>query len=133
MLSLSQLRDALDYRENQGKGTAMATETTTKVGHTPGPWHVGGTSDDVWVQTADPDANVICDIIRRSPEQLTEEDVANANVLAAAPDLLAALKAVQKWLMLSAPVENSQSWNESFVKANDLTCAAIAKAEGGAK
>lgn len=57
--------------------------------HTPGPWHVP--KDIPGPRVFGPDKWMVadcCGIIRRS----TEEEKANANLIAAAPDMLAALK-----------------------------------------
>jgi len=75
----------------------MATDSEQKtVGHTPGPWAVGE-SDGVWVhQPLSPSSNVICDIVGRAwdpktrTSEITPEDLANARLIAAAPDLLRA-------------------------------------------
>lgn len=51
--------------------------------HTSGPWHLNGTaieSDDRWIASVDPDSEV------------TDDGAANARLLLAAPDLLAALQ-----------------------------------------
>lgn len=46
------------------------------------------------------------------------------------PEMLEALKAIQEWLLSDCPVKPEKFWNENFVKANNLTAAVIAKAEG---
>jgi hypothetical protein len=67
--------------------------------HTPAPWKVSDDTDGVWVSGSDPNANVICDIVGRAYDHktgeitITGEDIANANLIAAAPELLAALQA----------------------------------------
>lgn len=64
--------------------------------HTPAPWKVGGDGPALWVEGPDPDRNVICDIVGRQENGeydagLTNEDEANAILIAAAPRLAAAL------------------------------------------
>lgn len=84
----------------------MTTQTKTK-GHTPGPWSIGKTSE---VNAENPtrynansifdaDGNAVAQVygihINRSLEQVEEdgcEGLPNARLIAAAPDLLAALK-----------------------------------------
>lgn len=60
--------------------------------HTPKPWKAAFEEDGIWVTGPDQNANVICDIVGRiaNGKQHTEEDEANALLIAAAPELLAA-------------------------------------------
>ena len=78
--------------------------------HTPGPWRPGradksydaGIPDNAFAVFADPkhrqdcglkgNAAVICVIAK--PERMTEEDIANAQLIAAAPMMLAALRRI---------------------------------------
>jgi len=46
----------------------------------------------------------------------------------AAPDMYEALKKIQKWLLFDVKITDPNNWNEQFVKANDLTAKALAKA-----
>jgi hypothetical protein len=89
--------------------------------HTPGPWtYPGGTGNLI----GGPDRLRVADLggLERSPD----ERQANARLISAAPDLLAAL------MEMDANCENRQ--DEPFVKYVRDTCrAAILKAEGGAK
>jgi hypothetical protein len=66
-----------------------------EVTHTPGPW-TAEDSDGLYVRPADVTANVICDIVGRTGDgkanDQTDEDLANAQLIAAAPDLLAACR-----------------------------------------
>lgn len=115
--------------------------------HTPGPWtlveklsgsenhkgwslygtirpeHGGDGEERCWIADISP---VIID-----DGNASDDGKGNANLLWAAPDLLAALKAVDEWLLESQyPIDRRDLWNEQFLKAHDLTAAAIAKAEG---
>lgn len=102
----------------------------TTVGHTPGPWTVGGDSGNAWIQPLDPAASCICDLVVSGFDRdtcetfMTAIDEANANLIAAAPDLLAALKE----LLTFAP----SPWSEQR-HAIERSEAAIAKAEGRAR
>lgn len=57
--------------------------------HTALPWSVSGDGDHIWIEPADKNANVICDLIGRLHDrdsgetQLTEEDLANAAFIVA--------------------------------------------------
>ncbi len=54
-----------------------------------------------------------------------------AQLIAAAPDMLAALIAIRDWLLLKEKVaESGDFWRKDFAKANNLTNYAIAKAKG---
>lgn len=57
--------------------------------HTPGPWRVSD-GDELWVTGPNLNDNVICDLQPRDADCYTEEDEANARLIAAAPDLLTA-------------------------------------------
>ena len=60
--------------------------------HTPGPW---STFQDASLRHAVATATVrICDMWGKDPAFFTAEDAANARLIASAPDLLAALKAL---------------------------------------
>jgi len=58
------------------------------------------------------------------------EATANAHLIAAAPDMYEALKQIQKWLLVDGELDRKDLYNQQFIKANDLTAKAIAKAEG---
>lgn len=86
--------------------------------HTPGPWTVEPPSDQtphIWI-TAPTSSGVAkietCNYDDGQGERLTDEDFANARLIAAAPDMLAALKYAR---------------SHGFI---DQVEAAIAKAEG---
>jgi hypothetical protein len=82
--------------------------------HTPGPWHA---VDDNFVE-AENGATVI-DQINDDLSELSDEEIsANARLIAAAPDLLAALRKLEIWLECTDNAE-----------ALEYTRAAIAKAE----
>jgi len=88
--------------------------------HTPGPWRIAPHSK--WllkIETAD---RVICDGFSGS-----HEDYANARLIAAAPDLLAALAR-----LVESPGVNEDMLSPETIAAADAARAAIAKAQGGA-
>jgi len=60
--------------------------------HTPGPWIARG-KHSPWVQTPGAQGAVICHV-HGNPERTEEQAAADAKLLAAAPDLLAALVAL---------------------------------------
>lgn len=107
--------------------------------HTPGPWAVRPNANDDWgiVRAADgasvADAGVFtrcADFRNAEDDNLTNaqwqdgppEVAANARLIAAAPDLLAALEYIVAWKPLD--------WDAA--KARGMARAAIAKAKGGA-
>lgn len=92
----------------------MTNKTKTEAKHTPGPWRVSECADEIYTN---PTAWGVClddgrQIIKT--RTLTERD---ARLIAAAPELLAALRAVKKHGTMPA-----SEWG--------LIDAAIAKAEG---
>ena len=59
--------------------------------HTPGPWEINGQGWDVYVaSTADPDTTICKVEVLSDGEGDTSVTIRNANLIAAAPDLLAA-------------------------------------------
>ncbi|MDX0276744.1 hypothetical protein [Sinorhizobium meliloti] len=109
--------------------------------HTPGPWTVEPPSDQtphIWI-TAPTSSGVAkietCNYDDGQGERLTDEDFANALVIAAAPDLLAALKsaaaAIGDW---SRPTGANgmvpASLGHPLMVAQNQMYDAIAKAEG---
>ncbi len=90
---------------------------TTKATHTPGPWVVesGGSS------VVTPGGRAIADI----PNDIDEEEVANARLIAASPDLLSACR---KILESRDPDPNSSKAVDAQIEAWGLAEAAIAKA-----
>jgi len=102
------------------------------MGHTPGPWVVGGASGNegeareivaasrtiAWsASTWDEDEGDV----------VTEEDDANAHLIAAAPDLLAALRDCRDWLVAICDSNNLEATERIYIEA---ATAAIEKAEG---
>lgn len=102
------------------------TTTTTRPQHTPGPWIVRHlTGFPLQISTA-PDVNgfgmPIADCSKRN---LPAEALANARLIAAAPDLLEALKAmIAVW---EGPRERAAM---GFAQTVNLARAALAKVEG---
>lgn len=90
----------------------------TRAMHTPGPWQVGDTWAGVtrFVERLGQQPGYVAEARGSSPE---ERD-ANARLIAAAPELLAALEVVRR----------SAAWSNLSLETQSLICAAIAKAEG---
>ena len=89
--------------------------------HTPGPWRIVEFADSgIFVSPPDDNISVICDIVTRSQElgndDPSDEDRANAALIAAAPELLEALRRIFKMSL--------------DVTIKDIARAAIEKAEG---
>jgi hypothetical protein len=71
----------------------------TKKAHTPGPWKVHIDDNAIWVEPPNPADSVICDLRGRDAAVLTDEDEANADLIAAAPDLLKAAKLAHEFFI----------------------------------
>ena len=93
------------------------TDTTKMATHTSAPWSIGKIREgSVEIQTP---SGAICELMTGTEELELPPDVeADARLIAAAPDLLAACKATLP------PLEQRQPWHVMLE-------AAIAKAEGG--
>jgi hypothetical protein len=95
----------------------------SKVKHTPGPWEARF-EDGVWVQPPNPSDPIICDLLPRDADSYTLEDEANAYLIAAAPDLMAACELAYSGF--GFPIDD-----ESHIKISNALAAAIRKAKGG--
>ena len=68
-----------------------------KIKHTPGPWKVNKkVKTSIEQEKAGQGMNIICECQDPDGERTTEEDKANARLIAAAPDMLEALKELYK-------------------------------------
>lgn len=90
-------------------------------GHTPGPWLVGEEADDGTIDIVSDARPYVCEVIPGAVDKWTRS---NALLIAAAPDLLEALKG----MIVSYELEASPL-NPALLKAR----AALAKATGGAE
>ena len=98
--------------------------TTTNATHTPGPWqsmHAGNANDEHARTIRSYGGAWIADVLRQGTEA---DRAANARLIAAAPDLLAALQHVFDAAEDGGDM-NDIDW--------DMLRAAIARAEGGGK
>jgi antitoxin (DNA-binding transcriptional repressor) of toxin-antitoxin stability system len=117
----------------------MATTQKKTAQHTPGPWGIGdsGTrSDGIWIEPTDKNANVLADIVGRLNDgedtQITDEDIANARLIAAAPDLLAAANLALEYFeqcVMSCDPDEAEEESGDVPEAAKLR-AAILKATG---
>lgn len=98
--------------------------------HTPGPWAVDG--EDIFAKVLSPDGWVIAEtdhVHVGRPDEWEDVHMANMRLIAAAPDLLAAL-------IQQCPCECQRgSMTDDFGNEREIVdvcqrCAAIAKAEG---
>lgn len=92
--------------------------------HTQGPWTVSNGLPTVWANNGERQI-ADCD---KGPLRSTGEDLANAQLIAAAPDLLSVAKA----LMEFADGNNRLNLTGKLAESVGLARAAIAKAEGNA-
>lgn len=105
--------------------------------HTPGPWEVKSVDKQTWqIGTADFGSIVTLHDPYRASIRMTAEMEADARLIAAAPDLLEALKKVKQMISEALPKFN---WRDSFLDANAIRLLnevplavyeAVAKAEG---
>lgn len=106
--------------------------------HTPGPWELMHTSDD-WIRIGgnrlDKGGRFVADCCNGATETLSE-DVANAHLIAAAPELLEALDKSAKWIETAKfaadvmEVEISGKLQSDLKEVLKLNKAAIQKAKG---
>lgn len=100
--------------------------------HTPGPWSVA--DEQILSDTLNEYGNFNVCVFKRYGD-LTAQDKANMRLIAAAPDLLAALKRVSLRAGLANDIQHSgetvpaEVWSELYQVTNEAR-AAIAKAEG---
>jgi hypothetical protein len=130
-------KDQASRAEDTQYAAPVATAPTNEmVPHTPGPWTVDNCGRDVRAGGVGGlfVARIYAVPQEDNPSGYGDEQFANARLIAAAPDMLQALKAIRKWLMDGdTPAEllkPGEFWNDAFVKANNAAIAAIAKAEG---
>jgi hypothetical protein len=95
-----------------------------------GPWFVAWLGANM-AQVCGPDGDEVA-LVQRDigRKKLTARERANANMIAAAPEMYDALIKIREWLLDDGPIDNDGFWNELFVDANNAAHAAIAKAEG---
>jgi len=91
--------------------------------HTPGPWFVG---PDLEICHEKSGCNISRSLRITSMDGRTEEDLANANLISAAPDLLEALQALYDH-QNGCPLP---SYEEGWTRAMSATESALKKARG---
>lgn len=117
------------------------SQTLPQRTHTPGPWRSDRDARAVYAGDMR-----ICDIrgwghltgqghtaLDLSPQEAVVIQTANARLIAAAPDMLAALKAVRKVIAEASMTGfncNDGDWAERLFASQQITHAAVAKAEG---
>jgi len=123
---------ACEYDHDGKRLTAKRVKMPSEQGHTPGPWHVGqGNGEGSVFSEAGrmgwgPGGTTLAPICRMI-EQDPAEDEANARLIAAAPDLLAACEDAVATLVRWA---DNSAWDERDDLTIDGLRAAIVKAEG---
>lgn len=96
--------------------------------HTPGPWIDWNDEEDNWLLVQEDTQQVIALFPKGDDESTKDQSLANCQLCAAAPELLAALKATQSWM--EDCLCDRQHKGLPARTAYDAVCAAIAKAEG---
>lgn len=94
-----------------------------KTEHTPGPWHIG---KDTRIIGANSQRVAVCDNNEATP------GLVNAALIAAAPELLAALNGILPFIAQSSASEGGAVKYSAAVRAADAVRAAIARARGEA-
>lgn len=113
--------------------------------HTPGPWTFDGEEGIVKEGVVTPYHGIVTTEQRiaaiyvandfdfpssEAEEDFQEEAIANARLIAAAPDLLAACKTALRYLTVQIPYSPSEQGDSDFVPTVQALRAAIAKAKG---
>lgn len=102
----------------------MSTVKTSSV-HTSGPWHVSPVKHQVWNKAC----NVIADLQESELSFPNLETLANAQLIASAPELLEALEDVfEDWVTLVG--EDLEEQNEDVKRIWKKAESAISKAKG---
>ena len=91
--------------------------------HTPGPWFIADTNDQLWARQVDSKSGAVC----FCGSFQRDEACANARLIAAAPELLEALKE-----LLSA-LDHQMSDPDRLFRSKTASRAVIAKAKAKAK
>jgi hypothetical protein len=94
----------------------MSETESNSLTHTPGPWDWATLGNDIGIMATGDEP--FCRL--RTREETYDQALADAKLIAAAPELLAALKVVA----------GSENWRCSADEEWDIVNAAIAKAEG---
>lgn len=95
--------------------------------HTKGPWRVAKTTFGQTVIDAESIGEIVCRIEEWSPEQ----DEADARLIAAAPDMFEALKALLVVMDSGAQprkLDEALTWRQNDEKARAMAIAALSKA-----
>ncbi len=125
---LAKLRHHVTGAIERGEGVAIAgiPATNPTASFTPGPWtlHTGSQTGNVWIENEDGDKSIIAPAYAFGHAAMKDnEAMANARLIASAPDLLAALEAA---LAALVEVSHSPQYRETVLQAR----AAIARAKG---
>jgi len=99
----------------------------TQAKHTPGPWHVGVRQAEQIVY--DENGWAVANATVHHGESNIPESKANARLIAAAPDLLAALEAIAEAASCGAGCHDDVM-QDALQECGTLASAAIAKAKG---
>lgn len=105
-------------------------------GFTPGPWRVGSHSDtDIGIIAPNSEHGgqmVAMAVIDEDVAQDEDEHLANARLVAAAPDLYAALGAIESYLTSHLVIGKNGKASTEVANMLDAARAALARAKGGA-
>ena len=106
--------------------------------HTPGPWKFSGTAGLETVRTEESRHFVAWPTVTRDGQRMPSDEVeANARLIAAAPEMLAALEVaretIKTWHEIGGPEDTAGSAWRSYQRSPEMVAIndAIAKATGG--
>lgn len=109
----------------------MTDRITAEAGHTPGPWHIfasGLAASRNQVEINDPEGLSVAYVLKFVPEYVQQSN-ANARLIAAAPELLEALKEIEAALYVD---ENTGEWRLRESWDHPKMFAALSRAQGTA-
>jgi hypothetical protein len=131
--------DGIEPRWAEASKATLSTPMILATPFTPGPWQIYLVAGDPWPKVIAGDPSAGCIICNVNPESGVDASkapsiafhrmpaMANARLLAAAPDLLVALEALLHGLR---KVTSQADWNAEREEASAMARAAIAKAKG---
>jgi hypothetical protein len=119
-----------DQQENSGTGSVSSSESCEQAEHTPGPWELdeidpSGLMKPIFVESGDATICAMAAFLEPNSHVDPKEAMANAQLIAAAPDLLQAAREAMRTLRV---VGDYHGWSEPVEREYNSLKKAIAKA-----